>query len=248
MRPLNGDRERRHAALLDRALGQWLDAELERELDRMLTSELNEEVEAYEHAAAALHLALLPPPTEGLPHRLRERVLEQADDYFAGHASTERRPSPLTWVAWIAAAAAVALLWVGPPESGPTPGPSLADVRDARDGLSATWANTGDPLGTGVTGEVVWSDALQAGFMRFRGLPENDPAAGQYQLWIFDANQPAETPVDGGVFDSTGADVLVPIDAKLAVAAPSLFAVTYERPGGVVVSSRERLLLTATPQ
>ena len=82
----------------------------------------------------------------------------------------------------------------------------------------------------------------------FEGLPANDPEQGQYQLWIFDADHPAETPVDGGVFDSDGARIRVPIDAKLGVRDPSLFAVTYERPGGVVVSKRDRLVLTAAPE
>ena len=48
--------------------------------------------------------------------------------------------------------------------------------------------------------------------------------------------------MDGGVFDMPpgGEAAEVPIRAKLAVAEPTLFAVTVERPGGVVVSSRER--------
>ena len=83
--------------------------------------------------------------------------------------------------------------------------------------------------------------------MLFEGLPANDPSEGQYQLWIFDPERPADYPVDGGVFDSSGGSVRVPIDAKLVVNDPSLFAVTYERPGGVVVSTRERLIVTAAP-
>ena len=37
----------------------------------------------------------------------------------------------------------------------------------------------------------------------------------------------------------------MPITAKLAVHTPTLFAVTLEKPGGVVVSSRKRLVLAA---
>jgi hypothetical protein len=48
------------------------------------------------------------------------------------------------------------------------------------------------------------------------------------------------------VFDVRGDDVLIPIDAKIDVRDAVLFAVTVEQPGGVVVSKRERLLLTAT--
>ena len=54
------------------------------------------------------------------------------------------------------------------------------------------------------------------------------------------------TPVDGGVFDvDSSGSVTIPIDAKLKVDSPYLFAITVEKPGGVVVSSRERLALVA---
>ena len=42
-----------------------------------------------------------------------------------------------------------------------------------------------------------------------------------------------------------GDDVLIPIDAKLAVADPKAFAVTVEKPGGVVVSTQDRVVLLA---
>jgi hypothetical protein len=45
---------------------------------------------------------------------------------------------------------------------------------------------------------------------------------------------------------STG-EVVVPIAAKLHVDHATLFAVTVERPGGVVVSKRERVVVTAKP-
>jgi hypothetical protein len=52
--------------------------------------------------------------------------------------------------------------------------------------------------------------------------------------------------VDGGVFDvTTEGEVLVSIHPKLKVQEAFLFAVTIEKPGGVVVSSRERLPLLA---
>jgi anti-sigma-K factor RskA len=68
----------------------------------------------------------------------------------------------------------------------------------------------------------------------------------QYQLWIFDRQRDQAYPVDGGVFDvtSTG-EVIVPIAAKLRVGDAALFAVTVERPGGVVVSRREHIVVTA---
>jgi hypothetical protein len=56
-------------------------------------------------------------------------------------------------------------------------------------------------------------------------------------------------PVDGGVFEipADGGEVVIPIEAKLPVGQPTLFAVTVEPPGGVVVSSRERIVLVAQP-
>ena len=54
-------------------------------------------------------------------------------------------------------------------------------------------------------------------------------------------------PVDGGVFDIPveGMEVLVPIRAAVQVERAMLFAVTVERPGGVVVSDRDRIVLVA---
>lgn len=82
--------------------------------------------------------------------------------------------------------------------------------------------------------------------MLFDGMRVNDPSVEQYQLWIFDRNQDEKTPIDGGVFDiPSDSEVVVPIRAALKVREPYLFAVTVEKPGGVVVSDRQRLILTA---
>jgi anti-sigma-K factor RskA len=83
--------------------------------------------------------------------------------------------------------------------------------------------------------------------MRFVGLPANDTSAEQYQLWIFDGTRDDRYPVDGGVFDipAGATEVVVPIHARLPVRQAALFAVTVERPGGVVVSSRERIVALA---
>ena len=92
------------------------------------------------------------------------------------------------------------------------------------------------------------SPGTQKGFMRFVGLAVNDPKQLQYQLWIFDKHRDQAFPVDGGVFDITpSGEVIVPISAKLPVGEPTLFAVTVEKPGGVVVSKRERIVVTAAP-
>jgi len=96
------------------------------------------------------------------------------------------------------------------------------------------------------SGDIVWSDAKQQGYIRLTGLPKNDPSAAQYQLWIFDENQNPKTPIDGGVFDVTAdGEVIIPVNAKLKVRNPSLFAITVEKPGGVVVSLQERVAALA---
>ena len=91
-------------------------------------------------------------------------------------------------------------------------------------------------------GEVIWSDEKQEGYMKFKGLPVNDDSKEQYQLWIFENAKLEEHPKDGGVFDVTkDGEVIIPIDAKLKVSSPKAFAVTIEKPGGVVVSGREKI-------
>ena len=93
---------------------------------------------------------------------------------------------------------------------------------------------------------MVWSDSAQQGFMRLVGLPANQPDVAQYQLWIIDPDRDSQ-PVDGGVFDvSSEGEVLVPIDAKLAVRNPRAFALTLEQPGGVVVSDGPLLVVAAS--
>ncbi len=108
------------------------------------------------------------------------------------------------------------------------------------------WTPTAYPGMQTVSGDVVWSDAKQEGYMRFVGLPANDPRQQVYQLWIFAANQEETHPVDGGVFNvNANGEVIIPITAKLFVERPSLFAITIEKPGGVVVSKRDKLALIA---
>ncbi len=116
----------------------------------------------------------------------------------------------------------------------------------AKDVVEVSWK----PLGAGnrVRGSVLWSDELNEGYMRFKGLAVNDPSATQYQLWIFRGTDPGAEPypVDGGVFDiSATGDVVIPISAKIAVGHAGMFAVTVEEPGGVVVSERKQIVALA---
>ena len=170
----------------------------------------------------------------------------------------QRKSSRLTWregAAWLAVAASLlfaAQLWFGsdPQKQRMTRVPTatesrLALLNDSQNLIRVDWSNGKTPFENSVTGDVVWSNASQQGFMRFVGMPPNDPLQGQYQLWIIDPERDAE-PIDGGVFNiaSTG-EVVVPIQAKLKVLKAAAFAITVEKPGGVVVSTQDRLPLLA---
>lgn len=160
------------------------------------------------------------------------------------------------WGGWLAAAACLLLALAGwwprltaPPAPVETPTVELPPPTpdQAPDALDLPWQATEDPAAGGAAGAVVWSSDQQAGIMRISGLEANDPAVSQYQLWIFDRGRDERYPVDGGVFDmpAGAAEVVVPIDAKIAVGEPYLFAITVEKPGGVVVSERQRIVLLA---
>ena len=125
---------------------------------------------------------------------------------------------------------------------------SLADARQAL--LESRSAVRLDFAGTEgfseFSGDVVWGDEQQAGFMKLSGLPKNDPGVSQYQLWIVDPERDS-APVDGGVFDipADGGFTIVPIDAALDVTKPVAFVITVEKPGGVVVSKQETVAAVA---
>ena len=63
-------------------------------------------------------------------------------------------------------------------------------------------------------------------------------------MFIFDGDRDQRYPVDGGVFDvpPNVDQVVVPIHAEVPVHAAKAFAVTIEKPGGVVVSEREHVV------
>ncbi len=177
---------------------------------------------------------------------------------------TEKRPF-WQWLGWGFAAAACALLianlWLTRfqkvseiaknPQVVETPVPQLTESAKRDQLVSAAPDLVKSVLETpkgaqSITGEVVWSNSLQKGYVTFRGLPANDPAKETYQLWIVDENQDPKTPVNGGIFNAqANGEIIVPINAELKIKKPKLFAVTQEKPGGVVVSKQEKLIAFA---
>ena len=258
--------QRAEELLAFRAVEGLAEAEAE-ELNALLAATPELDDGGYETAAAACHLALMG-PEEPLPDALRRRLERQAAIFqgkvlpMAGRDQGDRaepaRPSR-SRAGWLAAAAALILAVAGwwprlsappttePPVVAEAPAPTPPSPAEAPDALDLPWQATEDAAASGAAGAVVWSSSQQAGFMRISGLEANDPAVSQYQLWIFDQGRDERYPVDGGVFDmpAGAAEAIVPIDAKVAVDEPVLFAITVERPGGVVVSERERIVLLA---
>jgi anti-sigma-K factor RskA len=228
----------------DRALGA-ISAEEERELDALLAEHGEDALLELELAAAELELAHLGSASDPLPEDLRRRLVLQGEALVGGRTP---RTAPLARsrpvAAWILAAAAAVLAvagWWPRGEGAPDAGLLYAQLRAAPGAIVHEWAAT--EHAPGASGEVVWAQDRQSGVLRIRGLFRNDPTVEQYQLWIIDGTQ--QHPIDGGVFDVAGDDVLIPIDAKLAVVDPKAFAVTVEKPGGVVVSTQERVVLLA---
>lgn len=253
--------------LADRALSGEGEHPIDRDEERVLRE--------LELAVAAVALAGV--AQEEMPADVAERVfssfreetLDPAREPLPephAHAPAPDLDVP-RWVPWVAAAGCLivaAFAWLRPvgvrevrvevPVAVPAQPPPERSMSEERARLLADpstvtlpFAATKDQASQGASGDVVWNQAQQRGFMRIASLAKNDPGAIQYQLWIFDAERDDKYPVDGGVFDVSSGEVIVPIRSKLAVRRPALFAITVEKPGGVVVSKRERIVLVAKP-
>ena len=118
-------------------------------------------------------------------------------------------------------------------------------IQDESDTLRLEFASASDPY-NGLSGEVIWNDDKQEGYMSLENLAVNDPRKNQYQLWIVDPERD-ELPVDGGVFDITQKDgkSIIPIRNALAINKPVAFVITLEQPGGVVKSKQEVVVALA---
>jgi anti-sigma-K factor RskA len=220
---------------------------------------------SFELTAAAISMANLD-TSEPLPASLSARIAADADNFVTSGETEEYQKtfaleptySKWQWLGWAFAAAACVVLafnlWTTRLNTKvetvyvqitPTPAPpanqQFEQLLAAADVVKTTMANPKNP--TEIVGDVVWSDSAQKGFVRLRGLAVNDKTREQYQLWIVASNQDAKTPVDGGVFDVNEAgEVIIPINAKIKVEKPAAFAITAEKPGGVVVSKGEKVM------
>lgn len=245
--------------LADRAVQTLSPAEQD-ELDAVAAAFEGFDLDCVDRTAAALAAGLAARDPTPVPDAVRQRLMASGAAWAA--ATTAAPPLRIVsvekssrvrfaaWTGWLAAAAALLLAfagWMGRGRGEVDPARSLTALRQMPDAQSIAWSagptarECGNP-----TGEVIWCPSLQQGYMVFKGMKANDPAREQYQLWIFDSTRDERHPVDGGVFDiATEGEVVVPIRAKLPVRDATLFAVTVERPGGVVVSDRSRIPVLA---
>lgn len=198
------------------------------------------------------------PPAQG--------IIEDKPVHSAGPNGSTKAPwiaSPWIaspWVGWCVAASLAFVcgwLWITKPKddgkasvaSVNSPADAAAWIASHPSAIQLAW-DIKDPLlvrsgGGQDAGIIAWDAVSQTGFMRLNRLPVNDPSVQQYQLWIIDPERD-DAPIDGGVFDITqSGESYIPIDARLKVLSPAGFAVTIEKPGGVVVSDQSRLPLLA---
>lgn len=238
------------------------------ELQALLTDHPEFRSEEFDASIAAILLSTQG-QAETMPEHLVAKILAEAP-IRASNANASnviamqpRKPlSSANTAGWWAAAASLLIAVAGwwPRLTGElVPRPPAIDALTAEQqraallssghAIQAQWSPGNDVVGNALVGDVVFDPATQKGYLRFQGIPANDPRLEQYQLWIADSARTPPEPVDGGVFNTpqntiTG-DVIIPFEAKLPVSKPAAFVVTVEQPGGVVVSKQERVLALA---
>ncbi|HQR41828.1 MAG TPA: anti-sigma factor [Gemmatales bacterium] len=242
-----------YSLLADRAL-QGADAAEEAGLRCLLSHYPEMNAETFDYAAAALDLAFQKEEQESLPVHLLTRLQVQAaaftpEKHVPAPAKVEPVPAPsprpnpranstLTWVGWLVAATLLFAVVV------PSKPPQLSYSKLKDRGALVVAGSVGPHGNDKLQGEFVWDSNTQQGFMKLTGFEVNDPAVKQYQLWIID-DKPftVKEPIDGGVFNVTSnKEVLIPIKPNLKVGKAALFAITVEKPGGVMVSKRDPMI------
>lgn len=214
---------------------------------------------SFDYTIAMIDVALERRDAPGLPNHVYSRVIDQANQFIKPRlrtppevdntASTPALASirPREIAAWLTLAASIAVamfLWTNNPS--PTGQLSIAQLERVPD-LKRIELHATDGLSpqASASAEILWSDSLQQGLAKYRGLTVNDPSVEQYQLWIIDRERGFQQRVDGGVFNisSKNSEIAIPIRAKLAIFDAKGFAVTREPTGGVVVSDLKRVAL-----
>lgn len=238
-----------------------LTAEEFKEYENVTPSTGTPSVHDLEKVAATVSLAAIG-QVEPMPENLR-RVVSSTGRAVVSEVATRRiadvvqvaQPQSgrirerLAWLACLAASVLAVFFWQRSQSDFERAAPPLVTrdslLASAADLIQTEWIEGTTPLINKVSGDIVWSDSEQSGYMRFVGMPANDPKVWQYQLWILDPSRDSK-PIDGGVFDITsGEEAVVAIQAKLPVNRPTGFVVTIEKPGGVVVSDQRRMPLIA---
>lgn len=185
----------------------------------------------------------------------------EKEEEFQKTFTFEPKRSIWQWLGWLVAAFASIVLAVNiyttPEVSGPTKTPTpipeikLSPIQEreqllasSTDAVQSPWGDFDPTKPKNIKGDVVWSNSKQKGYVRFSNLPVNDKTKGTYQVWIFDKNQ--KNPVSGGVFDvNENGEVVVPIDSALKIQEPTMFGITEEKPGGVMVSDLKNVMAVA---
>ena len=189
------------------------------------------------------------PLSSSLVTRLNETIPAFTEKNSKKPASAELI-SIIPWLGW-AAAACLLVFFNLPSSDAPSPPPELTAaqkleaLRDIPDTQRLDFSPASDPYSE-ISGEVIWNDERQEGYMSLANLPVNDPTQNQYQLWIVDPERD-ELPVDGGVFDIPvdSETAIIPIRNALQVTKPAAFVITLEQPGGVVKSKQEVVVALA---
>ncbi|MEO8649659.1 MAG: anti-sigma factor [Acidobacteriota bacterium] len=227
-------------------------------------------INAAEQMPAYLHSRIQADSEKFFAASEKAASVERDHRYTSSPPSGAGRRSFFDWMGWAVAAAAcivlLANLWLTRVSNSPadrvqnqpvivTPDESTPErqrqklIETAPDVLVASVGAGNVANLKDISGDIVWSDSKQAGYMRFRGLPVNDKSKETYQLWIFDETQDPKTPIDGGTFDiDQNGEAVIPINAVLKARNPKMFAVTVEKPGGVVVSNRAKIVALAKTQ
>ncbi len=225
------------------------------ELDGLLSAFPDQDPDAYELAAAAVHLALATP--EPLPGAVAEKLHLAAVAMVPGRGASPARAhekparsAVAAWAGWaVAAGLAGLLVYAAWPRPEPTRLPVVVEktLEQKRDELlkdaparPARFAVNKD----NAAASVVWSDVKQEGYLEVRGLPPNDPKKEKYQLWVVDTKRGKDfPPISAGLFDVKPGTNMVPVSAALPVGDAAMFVISKEGPNGVWVTTPDRFVL-----